>query len=73
MKTSKLRALAIMMALTAILVSYRIGYHNGYGARGHVMYVGGDVPDTRWVDTKQPTGTPDPYYTPVNRIPSERK
>jgi hypothetical protein len=68
-----LRVLRSVMILAVLLISYAIGYHNGFVARGPVVHFGRDVRDITFVEAKRSTGTYDPYFTHVNTIPSKTR
>jgi hypothetical protein len=68
-----LKALRSVTILAVMLISYVIGYHNGFIARGPVLHFGRDVRDITFVEAKPSTGTYDPYFTHVNNIPSKTR
>ena len=68
-----LRALASLIVLAVVFISYRVGYRYGYTARGPIIHFGLDVADMPFSGAKQGTGTYDPYFTRVNEIASKTK
>jgi hypothetical protein len=70
MKTGILRTLATATMLALLLVSYRIGYHNGYARRGPIVYAEKDVADISVAAARHVAGTYDPHLADVNTIPS---
>jgi hypothetical protein len=70
---TKTGTLTVVMILALLLISYGIGYRNGFVARGPVVHFDRDLQDIRYVETEQSTGTYDPYFTHVNTIPSKTR
>jgi hypothetical protein len=70
MKTGILRTLAAATMLALLFVSYRIGYREGFAARGPVLYSKKDVADISSAAARLTAGTYDPHVVNGNAIPS---